>query len=114
MKRMAQREVAFCDHCGTDQHVYTHCIVCGKDYCYDCAKVQAKGFKYMYCCANTVDICLVCLGALPQRFQRFVNLSRSLQGIRDETDAFYKRQESLYKDIEGQLASEMRELGIRS
>ena len=56
------KETKVCDVCGTDEHVYTACVRCGRDYCYECSKSHVVQYHHgvHFSGSGDGDYCLVC------------------------------------------------------
>jgi hypothetical protein len=46
MKRQVIVERTFCDICGKEASGYQKCIICGKEFCYDCTKIAAIEYEH--------------------------------------------------------------------
>ena len=65
-KKKLTQDVVFCDACGTDKHVYSHCGNCGVDHCYECAKKLGKTYSHGVYCGGSGDgyYCTQCQATL--------------------------------------------------
>jgi hypothetical protein len=46
MKKLIQIKQSFCDICGKKASGYDKCIICERDFCYDCVKTETIEYKH--------------------------------------------------------------------
>lgn len=84
-------EVRYCDFCGSNDSVYEHCMICGKDWCYECGKKVSETLPHSCSCSGGDDghFCKECLVNPPEKIMPLINAYRVIQCLRKEAEHFY-------------------------
>ena len=88
MKKTVKKEVSICDECGK-QGCLHECMICGKDYCYECFKVIGIKFSHSVRCSGSGDgeYCAECVEK--NSSDELIIAYQAIQSLRDECDAYY-------------------------
>ena len=94
MKKMVEKEVEFCDNCGSDDCVFNECNGCGKHFCYDCNEDKGMGKKYIHSvyCSGTGDayLCNDCLSRPTPKVTGILRAYEAVQRLRVENENWQK------------------------
>lgn len=84
MKKIVEKEIAFCDICETDINVYYECDICGKHVCYE-HKGHVVQFGHSVWCSGSGDgtYCNECLAE--NKNDSLILAYRVIQNLRDES-----------------------------
>ena len=93
MKKAITKTVSVCDQCGTDEHVYTHCLRCGKEYCFECRKVHGTEYQHGVNVSGSGDgyYCNECNAILMNtKEDPLFNAYQLIQQLKREASGFYR------------------------
>ena len=96
MKKQVTVEQSFCDVCGKEASGYKKCDCCGKEFCHDCRKVEAKEYAHSVHCSGSGGLyCLECDNKLRGGDDKLHTAYRKIEALRNEakgwSDDFRKR-----------------------
>ena len=91
MKKLVTKESTFCDKCGKNSHVTT-CIICGKEYCWDCSKSMGEEFKAGVHWSGSGDgyFCNECLSKPDIHNTAILCAYMKIRALRQEESSWYK------------------------
>ena len=59
--KQVTKETKVCDVCASDKNVWTTCLICGRDYCYNCRKDHTVTYpEGVHFSGRDGDYCLSC------------------------------------------------------
>ncbi|HEA69806.1 hypothetical protein LCGC14_1334740 [marine sediment metagenome] len=92
MKKIIEREIGVCDHCGSDNCVFDSCFKCGKDLCMDCRKTQGVMYNFaVHFRGDDGYYCLSCDSKLREsKGDPVHNAFVVIQLLRKESDSWHK------------------------
>lgn len=91
MKKEVTVEKAFCDVCGKEASGYQKCIVCGKEFCYDCHKTAAIEYTAGVNFSGSGDglYCLDCDEKALKSGDKLHAAYRTIKALKNEASGFY-------------------------
>jgi hypothetical protein len=104
MKKVVEKEVEFCDNCGSDDCVFNECIGCGKHFCYECNDKKKVGQKYSHAvyCSGSRDayLCTDCILLPTPKIQEILEVYGKIANLRSESKVWYEDFEKRTKEAE--------------
>ncbi len=87
MKKKVIIEQSFCDICGKEASGYQSCAVCGKEFCYECVKVEAVEYKHGVYFSGSGDglYCLQCDSDASKNGDTLHLAYRKIQALKHES-----------------------------
>ena len=91
MKKQVMVEKAFCDVCGKEASGYSNCIICGKEFCYECGDKESIEYRHSTCCSGSGDgrYCLECDKNAMKSGDKLHAAYRQILSLRNEASGFY-------------------------
>lgn len=91
MKKQVTVVKSFCDVCGKEASGYSNCIVCGKEFCYDCKKTDAIEYTRGVHFLGSGDglYCLKCNKKAIESGDKLNAAYRLIMALRNEVSGFY-------------------------
>lgn len=113
MKQTIQVEQAVCDLCGSKDMVYTACLGCGIDLCYECKKTRAKEYTHGVNVSGSGDgtYCNPCDDRLRRDRNPLHSAYVAIQSLKDEARGFWERFEQRKVEAETTLRRAQQQLG---
>lgn len=109
MKKVIEKEVSFCDHCGKEIKLYaTGCMGCGLEYCHECRITNIVGYNHGVYAQGTRDgrFCNKCNANPPVRVKRLMGLYKKIAKMRTVMDEWNHHFDVERKQIERELEVE--------
>jgi len=105
MKRQVMVEKAFCDVCGKEASGYQECIVCGKEFCYDCREIAAIKYNHGVCFSGSGDAlyCHECDKKALENGDKLHSAYRRIAALWNESAGYWADFEKRTKKAEEEL-----------
>lgn len=91
MKKQVTIEKAFCDVCDKEASGYQKCMICGKEFCYDCKELAAVEYKHGVHFSGSGDglYCLDCDLKALRSGDKLHAAYRKIMALRNEAAGYY-------------------------
>lgn len=110
MKKMINKEVAFCDGCGKEREYGPICFICKDEFCYDCSKthgtklsegIHHSGGKDLFICKTCEAKILSATTVQKNAYYAYLHL----QKLRCDYNSFYEQFNKLQDEAESNAKS---------
>ena len=107
MKKTVEVEQTFCDICSNKMSWSNKCIVCGKEFCYDCAKTNTIEYKHAVHFSGSGDglYCFACDKEAPAKGDALHAAYRKIAALRNEEAGWYSDFKFRADEAEAKLKS---------
>jgi len=113
MRKVIEKEVAFCDDCGNEADYVHTCIGCGKEYCYDCHDAHLTEFRCGVSFGGSGDgeFCKECIENPPTpKLRKLLKAYLKIRALKTERDAVYNDFQARCKKAEAEVDKTYKEV----